>query len=193
MIDAMVRRPFSFWASLVIGVVFLVVLVHSFFRLDYINYIRNGPNTAWGTFTWIHRGRFYFVWHHNPRLYKIMFQQPGLRVGVANPATLFREPIKLDPAMANAMMDGFTQYFSKQGDLSSLDKNEAAIALGFPMWPPIVIVGFYIVFTNWRVLKRRRRTRQLICMICGYDLRASRDRCPECGSPILLDPLHKTE
>jgi hypothetical protein len=33
-----------------------------------------------------------------------------------------------------------------------------------------------------RLLARRRRAREGLCRRCGYDLRASLDRCPECGT-----------
>jgi len=45
-----------------------------------------------------------------------------------------------------------------------------------------------IIWVTWVIRTYRRelkRMREGLCMHCGYDLRQSKDRCPECGQPIL--------
>ena len=62
----------------------------------------------------------------------------------------------------------------------------AGWTVGVPFWFVILISA--PVPCNWlarwaRQRKRRRRRQRGICEQCGYDLRATRDRCPECGVP----------
>ena len=51
-----------------------------------------------------------------------------------------------------------------------------------PLW--ILVLVFTAAFSATRPIhnRRRRKRKKLgLCVKCGYDLRASKDRCPECG------------
>lgn len=53
-----------------------------------------------------------------------------------------------------------------------------------PYWPLAVATGALPLLWFPRFLRRAYRRRKGLCASCGYDLRASGDRCPECGAAI---------
>jgi hypothetical protein len=65
----------------------------------------------------------------------------------------------------------------------------AARWLVIPYWLPaaaawLVLLPFAVV----RWLRRCRRTRAGLCVRCGYDLRGTPGRCPECGTSVATLP-----
>jgi hypothetical protein len=50
----------------------------------------------------------------------------------------------------------------------------------FAMLPLLIAPGICAV----QLMRQRRRRNLGLCLRCGYDLRASTERCPECGKPI---------
>jgi hypothetical protein len=63
----------------------------------------------------------------------------------------------------------------------SRDKRVSLLSVGAPVWFLVVLTAVAPVQKLLRTLTIRRRTRQGQCPACGYDLRATPDRCPECG------------
>ena len=75
---------------------------------------------------------------------------------------------------------GFTRAVS----ISTDDPSHVMTGIHVPCWAvlPVTLIpaawGAIILRRPW---VRRRRKREGLCLACGYDLRASGERCPECG------------
>ena len=62
----------------------------------------------------------------------------------------------------------------------------ASYGYAVPHWFLILLLGAagWWAGRSWLLARRhRRRLAEGLCVVCGYDLRASPDRCPECGTP----------
>jgi len=53
-----------------------------------------------------------------------------------------------------------------------------------PLWTWLVLAMPLLAIVLARQLKTRRRRTRGLCLVCGYDLRASPSRCPECGTLV---------
>ena len=59
---------------------------------------------------------------------------------------------------------------------------ERNYAVFIPIWFTTLIFGTMFWLCHPLHYHRRRKRKKLgLCVKCGYDLRASKDRCPECG------------
>ncbi|MCH8964385.1 MAG: hypothetical protein IIB58_05455 [Planctomycetes bacterium] len=54
--------------------------------------------------------------------------------------------------------------------------------ISFPHWLFVLVFSIPLFVAGKRVYRRRKRKKLGLCVKCGYDLRASKDRCPECGT-----------
>jgi hypothetical protein len=96
-----------------------------------------------------------------------------------------------DPADPGFTFRHNPTILGKAGFYSDLSKDDSRLSttwiIGVPFWllclltaaPPL---AFAASSRRKRIQAARRKSR--LCLSCGYDLRASTHRCPECGTPI---------
>jgi hypothetical protein len=80
----------------------------------------------------------------------------------------------------------FNRVKQRSTTLGGLPATFDQLVIECPDWS--LLPAFAVLPTFWLILRRRRKPAVGVCSNCGYDLRATPERCPECGMvPAKLD------
>jgi hypothetical protein len=92
-----------------------------------------------------------------------------------------------------------SMYYCRDMDLAPEGGQVSLPSWGFAVATYVGLLLSLIAFRReWRADHAKRWLSQHLCSNCNYDLRASKDRCPECGTPIPpktsdVEPLSQPE
>ena len=176
-----VRRIYrgTVWFSLALGMLAMMLWVRSYFAMDAWN-TRVSSVTVFGHF-WNERtilttnGRVWYGWQHNGG-YATLIHEANRTDFVG----FHSYPVQGQPfefwGMRGREFAGF-QYATFRDMTGYVPQ----YAFSVPLWA--ILAAAAILPGIWLWGKRRRYSRGM-CAGCGYDLRASPERCPECGRPV---------
>ena len=93
------------------------------------------------------------------------------------------------PRVSTRWLPGF---FAGWGRSTPHVKLDGRWTVEVPHWFVIVLAGALPAVRGVRLWRARRAPRAGLCRACGYDLRATPERCPECGAvPNGINLSHK--
>jgi hypothetical protein len=192
--SAVKRRLFNMLAaaSLLLCIGTTALWIRSTWTLDSVEWTRVGARHSHfatakrlelGT---AYRGGLYLAWASAPTIYSdgasVGGSSPGLTFQYTHKPTARISPIDWsDPMFAH--IDRLAVAGFHYGDLGTTSFGRNFI-VNLPLWFPTLIT-LVLPATLWLSrLRRSRRANRLLCPACGYDLRATPERCPECGLPV---------
>jgi hypothetical protein len=72
--------------------------------------------------------------------------------------------------------------FERSGYIVASGATRHALLFTVPFWFVMLVIGLVPMCWGLRAWRNAHRRRPGMCAKCGYDLRASPERCPECGT-----------
>ena len=95
---------------------------------------------------------------------------------------LTRHPSYSSPQQGHWFFEGFDAWYTSLRPYGWVDETHAYLSL--PLWMPTTLFLMMCWFSYLPLHRRRKRKKLGLCLKCGYDLRASKDICPECGTGV---------
>jgi hypothetical protein len=106
-----------------------------------------------------------------------------------------RVPAPVSATSARTQRDWLVAGFTEQRSVWRVDESKAFAYVNSERYirlGPLSVV-LMVISAPWAIvmlrrtraaLVRRHRSRHNLCLTCSYDLRASNERCPECGTAV---------
>ena len=90
------------------------------------------------------------------------------------------------PAIGHFLGFGLNWDYSRSANATKIASHTLELVSYFPFWA-VVLLSVGVAGLSVKLL--RRSAPAGLCRRCGYDLRASQVRCPECGAGFEIDKL----
>jgi hypothetical protein len=159
-----------FNAAVIMSLLFAIGAVslwtRSYFVTDFVSY---SPDRSTFAILWV-RGVVNFGWQIPPPL---GHQFSGARRQILHDHRMWDDVRyqRFDPDSDLNLFDGYRPTFQLGRFMFARPANEVYTSL-----------MVFLALPGMWLIRRRHRPGFGMCSICGYDLRATPDRCPECGA-----------
>ena len=107
------------------------------------------------------------------------------RGGLAHSAKRAEIPTGRNPEGGTWFGPFISHHSAIEEDFDSNERTTHVALLLFPFWLIVALAAAPLFWPAWRKERRRRRRSHGLCPVCGYDLRHSKQRCPECATEIV--------
>lgn len=176
-----------FWASAAALLLCASIWVRGYFRDDWLAFTAryNGHFRRWACEN-VHGVLLLSYEHQNPKSRVGSLEVNGWAFESHPAADLVGWPGPVD--QWHGILIGYSYEYAYAPLLSAatpgfgdhMDHDDITRYLWFPPWLPMLILAGLMIW----LFPRSRRKRAGFCSKCGYDLRATPERCPECGTAV---------